>query len=68
MRSVNTEHLLSLHDCICSRLYYQNDTVIFEMENMDIYAVHPDNPYEEAHQALGGRIVLKHPVVGKLCP
>lgn len=54
---------LSLHDCLCSHLYFQDDRLIFEMEWMEVLASHPLNPYPQAHQSGPGRIELIHPEI-----
>ena len=45
--SENTIEYLSLHDCQCSRLYYADSTLIFEMEWMEVLATHPNNPFDK---------------------
>lgn len=57
--SENTTGLLSLHDCDCSHFYYQNDSLVFEMEWMEILANHPQNPNSKAYQSGGGMIILE---------
>uniref|UniRef100_UPI004057927E hypothetical protein n=1 Tax=Acetatifactor sp. TaxID=1872090 RepID=UPI004057927E len=61
--SENTTNLLSLHDCDCSHFYYQNDSLIFEMEWMEVLANHPLNPNLKAHQSGNARIVLESPQI-----
>lgn len=57
--SENTIRYLSLHDCCCTRMYWDKSLLILEMEWMEVLASHPDNPFEKAHQSGTGRIVLK---------
>lgn len=66
--SENTIEHLSLHDCQCSRLYYMDSTLVFEMEWMEVLSTHPDNPFDNAYQSTKGKIILKNPIVelGKL--
>ena len=66
--SENTIQHLSLHDCCCTRMYWDGAILIFEMEWMEVLASHPDNPFDKAHQSGAGRIVLHDPfiVCGKL--
>lgn len=47
--SENTIEYLSLHDCQCSRLYYADSTLIFEMEWMEVLATHPNNPFDKSY-------------------
>ena len=69
-KSINTEDYLSLHDCVCSRMYYSGEWVEMEMEWIEVLKNHPDNPKEEAHQADGGRIIFYQPelICGELFP
>ena len=61
--SENTIQHISLHDCCCSRMYWDRANLIFEMEWMEVLASHPDNPFEKAHQSGTGAIVLYDPVI-----
>ena len=61
--SENTIRHISLHDCCCTRMYWDESLLIFEMEWMEVMSSHPDNPYEKAHQSGTGRIVLKDAVI-----
>ena len=61
--SENTIEYLSLHDCQCSRLYYADTTLIFEMEWMEVLATHPNNPFDKSYQSTEGKIILLNPVV-----
>lgn len=61
--SQNTTHALSLHDCDCTRMYYENNKVILEMEWMEIMDYHPQNKYSKAHQSGEGVIELIEPKI-----
>lgn len=61
--SENTIKHLSLHDCQCSRLYYRDSTLIFEMEWMEVLSTHPDNPFDKAYQSTEGKVILIHPAI-----
>ena len=63
LRNKNTIEYLSLHDCQCSRLYYADTTLIFEMEWMEVLATHPNNPFDKSYQSTKGKIILLNPVV-----
>ena len=57
-KSENTVDQLSLHDCMCSRVYQNDNKLIFNMEWMEVLPDHPDNPFGEAHQSGEGCIIL----------
>ncbi len=59
--SENTTDAVSLHDCDCSHLFYENNKVIMKMEWMEILDFHPQNEYSEAHQSGEGVIELIEP-------
>ena len=59
--SKNTIDNLSLHDCSCTKFYYQNNRLVFEMEWMEVLANHPQNPYNKAHQSGVSKIELINP-------
>ena len=61
--SENTIEYLSLHDCQCSRLYYADSALIFEMEWMEVLATHPNNPFDKSYQSTEGKIILLNPIV-----
>lgn len=61
--SQNTAGQLSLHDCCCARMYYEDDKLIFDIDWMEVLKDHPNNPYPEAHQSGQGRIELLSPVL-----
>lgn len=61
--SENTTGAVSLHDCDCTRIYYENNRVIMEMEWIEIMEYHPQNQYSEAHQSGNGIIEFKEPQV-----
>jgi len=60
--SENTLKYLSFHDCHCSRLYYSDETLIFEMDWMEVLADHPLNPFEKSHQSSAGKFLLLSPI------
>lgn len=62
--SVNTICHLSLHDCVCARLYYDRNILVFDMEWMEVLSSHPDNPFDKAHQSGCGKIILSDPEIG----
>ena len=64
--SENNLEYIDFHDCECSRLYYENDTLIFEMEWMEVLAEHPMNPYNKAHQSDEGMVLLQLPKIEQL--
>ena len=64
--SENTLQHLSLHDCVCTKLFYENNSLIFEMDWMEVLPTHPDNPFDQAHQSGSGRIVLFDPIADSL--
>lgn len=66
--SENTVQHLSLHDCCCTRMYWDKTVLVLEMEWMEVLASHPDNPFDKVHQSGVGRIVLHNLVIvsGKL--
>ncbi len=55
-RSQNTHDQLSLHDCSCGVFKVTEDKIIMEMEQMEVLATHPNNPYSKAHQSEEGII------------
>lgn len=59
--SENTTNAISLHDCDCTRIYYENNKVILEMEWMEILEYHPQNKYSDAHQSGKGIIEFIEP-------
>ena len=59
--SKNTIDYLSLHDCFCTKFYYQDNRLVFEMEWMEVLANHPQNPYNKAHQSGISKIELINP-------
>lgn len=59
--SKNTIDNLSLHDCYCTKFYYQNNRLVFEMEWIEVLANHPQNPYNKAHSAGISKIELINP-------
>ena len=61
--SENTIRHLSLHDCCCSRMYWDKTSLVLEMEWMEVLASHPDNPFDKAHRSGSGKIVLHDPVI-----
>jgi len=61
--SENTIQHISLHDCCCSRMHWDESFFILEMEWMEVLASHPDNPFEKAHQSGTGRIILNEAVL-----
>lgn len=61
--SQDTVDQLSLHDCECSRLWFDGESLIFDMEWMEVLSSHPDNPYDKAHQSTEGRIILTDPEI-----
>jgi len=61
--SLDTVDQLSLHDCECSRLWFDGESLILDMEWMEVLSSHPDNPYDKAHQSTEGRIILTDPVI-----
>lgn len=61
--SENTTDAISLHDCDCSRIYYEHNRVIMEMDWMEIMDYHPQNRYSEAHQSGEGLIELTEPQI-----
>lgn len=61
--SLNTAKHLSLHDCICSRIYYEKNKLVLQMAWMDILCSHPKNPFAKAHQSGEGRIELVNPAL-----
>lgn len=61
--SENTIEYLSLHDCQCSRLYYTDMTLIFEMEWMEVLSTHPNNSFDKSYQSTEGKIILVNPIV-----
>lgn len=61
--SENTIEHLSLHDCQCSRLYYMDSTLVFEMEQMEVLSTHPDNPFDKAYQSTEGKIILNNAII-----
>ena len=56
--SENTVDDLSLHDCFCAEMHREGDSLIFEMEWLEVLVSHPDNPFPQAHQSGEGRIIL----------
>lgn len=61
--SENTADAVSLHDCDCTHIYYENNRVIMEMEWMEIMPFHPHNKFSEAHQSGEGIIELIEPQI-----
>lgn len=61
--SKNTINELSLHDCDCTHIYYENNRVILKMEWMEIMPSHPHNNFSEAHQSGEGIIELNEPQI-----
>ena len=59
--SRNTIKNLSLHDCDCTKFYYQNSRLVFEMKWMEVLANHPLNPYNKALQSGISKIELINP-------
>lgn len=59
--SENTIDEVSLHDCDCTHIYYENNRLILEMEWMEIMPSHPHNIFSEAHQSGEGIIELNEP-------
>ena len=64
--SENTIQHLSLHDCVCTKLFYENASLIFEMDWMEVLSTHPDNPFGQAHQSGSGRIVLSDSIADNI--
>ena len=61
--SENTIQHISLHDCCCSRMHWDESCLVLEMEWMEVLASHPDNPFDKAHQSGMGRIILNEAVL-----
>lgn len=59
--SENTIQYITFHDCLCSKLNYTENTLVFEMEWMEVLSEHPDNPYSQAHQSGVGKVLLQAP-------
>ena len=63
--SKNTLDHFSLHDCICSRMFFDGSNIVLDMEWMEVLPGHRNNPYSKAHQTKEGRIVLERPSLEK---
>lgn len=63
--SKNTLDHFSLHDCVCSRMYFNGSSIILDMEWMEVLSSHPNNPFIKAHQSKEGRLVLENPSLDK---
>ena len=63
--SKNTLKHFSLHDCICSRMFFDGSNIVLDMEWMEVLPSHQNNPYSKAHQSKDGRIVLERPSLDK---
>lgn len=63
--SKNTLAYYSLHDCICSKMFFDGCNIVLDMEWMEVLSGHPNNPYNKAHQSTEGRIILEKPSLDK---
>lgn len=63
--SKNTLDRISLHDCKCSRMFFDGSSIVLDMEWMEILPSHPNNPYGKAHQSKEGRLILEKPSLEK---
>ena len=64
--SENNLEYIDFHDCECSRLYYENDTLVLEMDCMEVLSEHPMNPHDKAHQSGAGMVMLHLPTIEQL--
>ncbi len=63
--SKNTLGYFSLHDCRCSRMFFDGSKIVLNMEWMEVLPGHPNNPYSKAHQSKEGCIILEKPSLDK---
>lgn len=61
--SENTLDYLSLHDCMCKKLFFKENQLVFNMEWMEVLDTHPLNPFKTAHRSDEGIIILNKPVL-----
>jgi len=63
--SENTIEHISFHDCHCSKMYYQDDMLVLEMEWLEVGSDHPMNPYNQAHSSGVGKVLIQSPTLIK---
>ena len=63
--SKDTLDHFSLHDCVCSRMFFDGSNIVLDMEWMEVLSSHPNNPYDKAYQSKEGRFVLENPSLDK---
>ena len=63
--SENTIEHISFHDCHCSKMYYQDDMLVLEMEWLEVGSDHPMNPYNQAHSSGVGKVIIQSPTLIK---
>ncbi len=63
VKSINTTKYISLHDCCAKKLFLKGSALTIEMEWMEIYAEHPENPNNKAHSSDEGVIVFEDVIV-----
>ena len=61
--SLNTTKFINLHDCECSRMYYENNKFILEMKWIEVLCSHPKNKFDIAHQSDSGIIEFENPII-----
>ena len=64
--SENNLEYIDFHDCECSKLYYENDTIVLEMDCMEVLSEHSMNPHDKAHQSGEGMVMLHLPTIEQL--